>query len=87
MRRRDWWLGILALAAAVLAHGMFPRYAFVQAKDAAFVRIDRWTGAAALGWWDEHRQWTSALRPAPPKAASASAPGLPPNRVEVPEPR
>jgi hypothetical protein len=88
MRRRDWWLGVLAIVLAVLVHGLVPRYDFRQAKEAAFVRIDRWTGSASLGWWDEHRQWTAAPRQAQSKTTSnTSAPALPPNGVELPEPR
>jgi hypothetical protein len=87
MKRRDWWLGILAVSAALFAHGLFPRYDYRQAKDAAFVRIDRWTGSAALGWWDDHRQWTAAPRPAAQtRAMPNGAPPLPPPG-DVPEPR
>ena len=89
MKRRDWWLGVLALSAALLVHALVPRYEWRQAKEAVFVRIDRWTGAAALGWWNDQRQWTSASRPAAAAKASsgAGAPALPPVSTDVPEPR
>jgi hypothetical protein len=52
MTRRDWWIGILVLVAAIVAHGAMHRYSWHlyaidgQGKNArALVRIDRFTGA------------------------------------------
>jgi hypothetical protein len=90
MGRRDWWLGILAISAAILLHMLFPRYEWRQAKDAAFVRVDRWSGAASLGWWDDQRRWTAAPRPAATSRAAtpgAGASAIPPAGADVPESR
>jgi len=73
----------------LLSHALVPRYEWRQAKDAAFVRIDRWTGVAALGWWDDQRRWTSGPRTSTTAKAtsSASVPASPQIGAEVPEPR
>jgi hypothetical protein len=43
--RRDWWLGILVLALALLAHAAIPRYEWrTTAMPLLMMRIDRWTG-------------------------------------------
>ena len=51
MTRRDWWLGILVLVAALFAHSAMNRYSWHlydvegQGQNArALVRIDRFTG-------------------------------------------
>lgn len=43
LHRRDWWLGVLAIAAALLFHAAFPRYQVTVRQDGVF-RTDRWTG-------------------------------------------
>lgn len=49
MTRRDWWMGILLLAAAVLAHALIPRYEWRNVGPVPRVRVDRWTGRAEVG--------------------------------------
>jgi hypothetical protein len=52
MTRRDWWIGILVLVAAIVAHAAMNRYSWhlyrVEGQNQnarALVRIDRLTGA------------------------------------------
>ena len=52
MTRRDWWIGILVLVAAILAHAAMNRYSWHldkvegQGQNArALLKIDRFTGA------------------------------------------
>jgi hypothetical protein len=52
MTRRDWWIGILLLLAAIVAHAAMNRYSWHlyaaegQGQNArALVRVDRLTGA------------------------------------------
>jgi len=49
--RRDWWLGIALIVAAVLCHAAFPRYEWRDpgGDHAAYIRIDRWTGRSQWG--------------------------------------
>jgi hypothetical protein len=45
MTRRDWWIGIAVLAAALLAHALFPRYEWRRIGQSNVVlRIDTWRG-------------------------------------------
>lgn len=51
MTRRDWWIGILVLVAAIVAHAAMNRYSWHlydidgQGQNArALLRIDRFTG-------------------------------------------
>ena len=55
MTRRDWWLGILVLVAALFAHSAINRYAWhvytipgQVPETQALVKIDKFTGAVAL---------------------------------------
>jgi len=51
MRRRDWFIGVTIIAAALLLHAAFPRYewrAHATHHD-ALIRVDRWTGRAEHG--------------------------------------
>jgi hypothetical protein len=62
MTRRDWWLGIGAVVVAILLHAAIPRYAWRDTsgpyRQAGLVmRIDRWTGHADVGRYDEHGRW------------------------------
>jgi len=52
MARRDWWIGILVLVAAIVAHAAMNRYSWHlytiegQGQNArVLLRIDRFTGA------------------------------------------
>ena len=70
MTRRDWWLGIAALAAAILFHAMWPRYEWRHVESPTlysqrFVRIDRWTGAARLGTTRDGGRWEPFPDPEP----------------------
>ena len=51
MARRDWYIGIGLLTAAVVVHALFPRYEWrgVPENPYQMVRIDRWRGTAHLG--------------------------------------
>ena len=59
MTRRDWWLGVAVLAIAIVLHAAFPRYEW-RTLDSYVVRLDRWTGGAALSNWSS-RQWVPIL--------------------------
>lgn len=49
MTRRDWFLGIAVLVAALLFHAAFPRYEYRTVDGPAVgVRVDRWTGTATM---------------------------------------
>ena len=56
--RRDWWLGVLIVAVAVLLHAAWPRYDWRHVVGGVFVRINHWTGAAVIGRTGADRQWT-----------------------------
>lgn len=47
MTRRDWWLGVLVLAAALVVHALFPRYEVRTFSNVYPIRVDRWTGTVA----------------------------------------
>ena len=54
MMRRDWWMGILVLVAAMVAHAAMNRYSWHvydlegQGQNArALLRVDRFTGAVS----------------------------------------
>jgi hypothetical protein len=45
MTRRDWWLGVLLLTLAILAHALLPRYDWGPLSVTPYqVRVDRWFG-------------------------------------------
>lgn len=51
MTRRDWWIGVGLIVAALLAHAAFPRFEwqpYVGGRSALMLRVDRWTGTAIL---------------------------------------
>lgn len=53
MTRRDWWIGIALVVAALLAHALFPRYEWSPQRGGmgssfGMIRIDRWTGTTSL---------------------------------------
>lgn len=52
MTRRDYWLGVLLLALAILAQGLLPRYEWRIAGDPTgiqqLIRVDNWTGGAQM---------------------------------------
>jgi len=49
--RRDWWVGIAAIALAVLLHALVPRYDRHPSGTGWWLRSDRWTGRADLARW------------------------------------
>jgi hypothetical protein len=49
MTRRDWWLGVSLLVAAIMLHALVPRYEWQHIEGAVFMRVDRWTGRAMMG--------------------------------------
>ncbi len=52
MTRRDWWCGVGLVIAALIAHAMFPRYEWRDARGMPMIRIDRWTGRQVRGHYD-----------------------------------
>ena len=44
MKRLDYWIGVIVLAAAILGQALFPRYDLVTVERCVF-RMDRWTGS------------------------------------------
>lgn len=47
MTRRDWYLGVVLVACALLFHAAFPRYEIRQPggdRATFLLRVDRWTG-------------------------------------------
>jgi len=55
-------LGLIVLAAALLAHALIPRYeVFVLEKGT--VRHDRWTGRVEIGGLPENTPWLKAYSP------------------------
>ena len=44
MTRRDWWIGVVLLVLAILAHALIPRFEIVSPQGSAIWRFDRWTG-------------------------------------------
>jgi hypothetical protein len=62
--RRDWWLGVLTIVAALFFHAVFPRYEWrewtvpartgggISGSAVTYIRFDRWTGQAALRYYD-----------------------------------
>jgi hypothetical protein len=50
LNRRDWWIGIALVVAALLVHAALPRYEWRETMGGRrAVRIDRWTGNAEWG--------------------------------------
>ena len=48
--RRDWWIGVALVTAAILVHALVPRYEYQHpagSVDVWFV-VDRWTGHAEI---------------------------------------
>ena len=48
LTRRDWWMGITIVVAAIVFHAVWPRHDWRHVTGNVFVRIDRWTGRASL---------------------------------------
>jgi hypothetical protein len=50
--RRDWYVGIAIVAAALIFHALFPRYEIRHPggdrRPLMMLRVDRWTGKV---WW------------------------------------
>lgn len=62
MTRRDWWLGVVAVVAAVLVHALVPRYDWRGPYGRELLRLDRWTGRAVLGEFNtpgQRGRWTA----------------------------
>jgi hypothetical protein len=57
--RRDWWLGVVLLTLALLAHAAIPRYEWHGGTSpyVPLTRIDRWTGHSEVGRFISG-QWT-----------------------------
>lgn len=54
--RRDWWLGIALVAAALVAHALLPRHqthTIGMERYGFVVTHDRWTGAVTTRWADD----------------------------------
>ena len=63
MTRRDWWLGVGLVAAALLVHAVFPRYEYMMLREetADVLKIDRWTGDAQHIWLIERGTMTQGM--------------------------
>jgi len=52
MTRRDWWLGVLVLALALVIHAALTRYEWMLAGPPGgiqqLIQLDRWTGRAQM---------------------------------------
>lgn len=49
MTRRDWWIGVALVLAAIAVHAAFPRYDWRQVNGGGYlVRIDTWRGTATV---------------------------------------
>jgi hypothetical protein len=60
MTRRDWYVGVVLVVAALLFHAAVPRYAWRDGLTSRqLIRLDRWTGSAALGRLDGEGRWVS----------------------------
>jgi hypothetical protein len=64
--RRDWWLAIAALAAALVIQAIWPRYEWHASRpDGVYVVFDRWAGRAyrlpysTAPWWQI--DWSTVL--------------------------
>ena len=56
MTRRDWWFGIVLLAAALVGHALLPRYqthTIGTERYGFVVTQDRWTGTVTTRWADD----------------------------------
>ena len=65
MTRRDWWLGIVVLAFAIVLHAAVPRYEWRTIRGVPMLRVDRWTGTAVLGTF-AGGHWTPRADALPP---------------------
>ena len=63
MTRRDWWLGVLLVTAAILVHALVPRFE-ITATGGGLMRVDRWMGRVeiAAGGNVARTPWLSAPR-------------------------
>jgi hypothetical protein len=61
MTRRDWWLGVGVVVAAIVLHALVPRYEWRNANNVPRIRVDRWTGQSVLGTFSGGR-WVSLER-------------------------
>lgn len=54
MTKRQWYVGLAVVVAAVLLHAAVPRYEWRASGeyDRGLIRVDRWTGQATLGFVD-----------------------------------
>ena len=51
MTRRDWWLGVLLLAGAIILHALIPRFEWVSlTPEGDVIKVDRWTGVEEHRW-------------------------------------
>ena len=47
MRRRDWWIGVGLVVAALVLHAFYPRYEWrPTGAPTHMLRVDTWTGEA-----------------------------------------
>jgi hypothetical protein len=46
LTRRDWWLGVALIFAALVTDGCWPRFEWHALPGNAYARFDRWTGYA-----------------------------------------
>ena len=48
--RLDWWIGVVLVVLAILAHELVPRYEYQHESSGSiyWLRVDRWTGQAIV---------------------------------------
>lgn len=60
MTRLDWWIGVVLVVFALLAHAMLPRYQVINIFEGRVpARFDRWTGILDR----DLSHWSVALSP------------------------
>jgi hypothetical protein len=82
MTRRDWWLGVALVVAAVLLYALVPRYEWRDAGGVPRIRIDRWTGRLVVGSF-VNGLWISLEEQQATAAAQAAARPISPEQQQA----
>lgn len=75
LARRDWWLGVVVLCAAISLLAIYPRYEWRTTNHPLIaIRVDRWTGASVAGRYDTlDGSWAPYQRDLHPSEIAAGA--------------